>query len=233
MPARQTKKDESKTRILIVDDHPMMREGVKQRINRESDMMVCAESASAAEALDAIPQQGPEMVVVDIAMAGKNGIELIKDLKVRHPRLPVIVLSVYDESLYAERALWAGARGYVMKQESADALVQAIRRVRTGQVFVSERLSAKILNRIAGRRSEETASPIDELSDRELEVFQLIGDGYGAREIAAKLHLSAKTIATHTEHIKRKLSLSNTRALTRFAIHWARGDSPISTRPRK
>ena len=121
MPARRTKEDGSKTRILIVDDHPMMREGVKQRINRESDMMVCAESASAAEALDAIPQQGPEMVVVDIAMAGKNGIELIKDLKVRHPRLPVIVLSVYDESLYAERALWAGARGYVMKQESADA----------------------------------------------------------------------------------------------------------------
>jgi DNA-binding NarL/FixJ family response regulator len=222
MTAKRTKKDESKTRILIVDDHPMMREGVKQRINRESDLAVCAEAASAAEALEAIPKHDPEMVIVDVAMAGKNGIELVKDIKVRHPRLPVIVLSVFDESLYAERALWAGARGYVMKQESADVLVQAIRRVRSGQVFVSERVSAKILNRVAGRRGEATDSPIEELSDRELEVFRLIGDGYGAREIAAKLHLSAKTVATHTEHMKRKLSLSSTRALTRFAIHWAR-----------
>ena len=233
MPGKQSKNDDSKTRILIVDDHPMMRAGIKQRLNRESDMMVCGEAATAAEALEAIPKYEPEMIIVDIAMAGKNGIELIKDLKVQHRRLPVIVLSVYDESLYAERALWAGARGYVMKQESADALVQAIRRVRGGQVFVSDRLTTKILNRIAGRHGDEPASPIDELSDRELEVFQLVGDGYGAREIAAKLHLSAKTIATHTEHIKRKLSLSSTRALTRFAIHWGRGDSPTQTRTRK
>jgi DNA-binding NarL/FixJ family response regulator len=231
--AKQSAAEESKTRILIVDDHPMMREGVRQRVNRESDLTVCAEAASAAEALEAIPKHNPDMVIVDVAMAGKNGIELVKDLKVRHPRLPVIVLSVYDESLYAERALWAGARGYVMKQENADMLVQAIRRVRTGQVYVSERVSAKILNRVAGRHSDATDSPVDELSDRELEVFRLIGDGYGAREIAAKLHLSAKTIATHTEHMKHKLSLTSTRALTRFAIHWARGDLPSPAKTRK
>jgi len=217
---------ESKLRILVVDDHPLMRDGIKQRINRESDLAVCAEAASAAEALDAVPKHNPEMVIVDVAMAGKNGIELVKDLKVRHPRLPVIVLSVYDESLYAERALWAGARGYVMKQESADVVVQAIRRVRSGEVFVSERVSAKILNRVSGRRQGPTESPIDGLSDRELEVFRLVGDGYGMHEIATRLHLSTKTVATHTEHIKHKLSLPSTRSLTRFAIHWARGDRP-------
>jgi DNA-binding NarL/FixJ family response regulator len=222
MVTRRSSTEDSKYRILLVDDHPMMREGVRQRISRETDLAVCAEASSAAEALDAITKHHPDMVIADVAMAGKNGIELVKDLKVRHPRMPVIVLSVYDESLYAERALRAGARGYVMKQESADVLVQAIRRIRTGQVFVSERVSAKILNRVAGRRGDANVSPIDELSDRELEVFRLIGDGYGAREIAAKLHLSTKTVATHTEHIKQKLSLANTRALTRFAIHWLR-----------
>ena len=212
----------------------MMRDGVKQRIDRESDLLVCAEAASAAEALELIPKHNPDMVIVDVAMAGKNGIELVKDLKVCHPRLPVIVLSVYDESLYAERALWAGARGYVMKQENADVLVHAIRRVRSGQVFVSERISEKILNRVAGRRRDPTASPVDELSDRELEVFRLVGDGYGAREIAAKLHLSTKTVATHTEHIKHKLSLPSTRALARFAIHyWSHGDRPAETSSRK
>ncbi|HUI08362.1 MAG TPA: response regulator transcription factor [Verrucomicrobiae bacterium] len=232
MPPKQSKPDDSKTRILIVDDHPLMRDGVRQRINRESDLAVCAEAATAAEALEAIPKQNPDMIIVDVAMVGKNGIELVKDLKVRHPRLPVIVLSVYDESLYAERALWAGARGYVMKQENADVLVQAIRRVRSGQVFVTERVSAKILNRVAGGGGDEIASPIDELSDRELEVFRLVGDGYGAHEIAARLHLSTKTVATHTEHIKRKLSLSSTRALARFAIHWARGDRPQPVKTR-
>ena len=211
----------------------MMRDGIKQRLSRESDLTVCAEAASAAEALEAIPQHNPDMLIVDVAMVGKNGIELVKDLKVRYPRLPVIVLSVYDESLYAERALWAGARGYVMKQENADVLVRAIRCVRSGQVFVSERVSAKVLDRVAGRRGDGTESPIDELSDRELEVFRLIGDGYGAHEIAAKLHLSAKTIATHAEHIKHKLLLSSTRALTRFAIHWARGDRAAQPKTRK
>jgi DNA-binding NarL/FixJ family response regulator len=215
---------ESKMRILVVDDHPLMRSGVIQRINREPDLAVCAEAASAAEALEAIPKHDPDLVIVDVALAGKNGIELVKDLKVRHPRLPVIMLSVYDESLYAERALWAGARGYVMKQENADVLVHAIRRVRGGQVFVSERVSTKILNRVTGRPGEAAESPMDGLSDRELEVFRLIGDGYGAHEIAGKLHLSAKTVATHTEHIKHKLSLPTTRELTRFAIHWARVD---------
>ena len=231
--SRRSTAEDSKWRIVVVDDHPMLRDGVKQRINREPDLTVCAEAASAAEALEAIANHSPEMVIVDVALAGKNGIELVKDLKVRHPRLPVIVLSVYDESLYAERALWAGARGYVMKQENADVLVQAIRRVRSGQVFVSERVSAKILNRVAGRRGDVNASAIDGLSDRELEVFRLVGDGYGAREIAAKLHLSTKTVATHTEHIKHKLSLASTRALTRFAIHWARGDSPVAGKARK
>lgn len=222
MPARRIKPDDSKTRILIVDDHPMLREGVKQRINRESDLTVCAEASSAAEGLEAIGRHRPDMVIADIAMSGKSGIELIKDIKVQYPKVPVVVLSVHDELLYAERALRAGARGYVMKQESPDLLIQAVRRVRGGQVFVTERVAGKILNRIAEHHGDETVSPVDELSDRELEVFHLIGDGYSTREIAGKLHLSAKTIATHADHIKQKLSLPSTRALTRYAIHWAR-----------
>ncbi len=225
MPAKSSKRTtEDRTRILIVDDHPLLREGVAQRINRETDLVVCAEAASAAEALEAVAAHEPDMAVVDISLGGKNGIELIKDLKVRQPKLPVIVLSVHDESLYAERALWAGARGYVMKQETTDALIQAIRRVRTGQVYVSERVAGKILNRIAGHRSGETTSPVDELSDRELEIFQLIGDGYSTGEIARRLHISPKTVLTHREGIKRKLSLPGAATLTRFAIHWARGE---------
>jgi len=221
---------DGQTRILVVDDHPLMRQGIRDRINRETDLTVCAEAANAAQALDAIAKHRPDVVVVDITLGGKNGIELIKDLKVREPKTPVIVLSMHDESLYAERALWAGARGYVMKQENTDILVQAIRRVRSGQIFVSDRISEKIVGRVAGHRNGDTPSPLAELSDRELEVFLLMADGYTAREMASKLHLSPKTVLTHRENIKRKLALPNVTALTRYAIHWFRTE-PAPTGP--
>ena len=213
---------DSKTRILLVDDHPILREGVSQRINRESDMVVSAEAKDAHTALEMVRTGKLDVAVVDIALEGSNGIELIKDFKVRYPELPVIVLSMHDESLYAERALKAGARGYVMKNEDPSVLVQAIRRVLNGKVHLSERATTKILNRMAGEQSPEVASPLDLLSDRELQVFDLIGQGFGTSEISARLHLSVKTVATHRENIKRKLKLTAANELVRFAIPWVR-----------
>jgi DNA-binding NarL/FixJ family response regulator len=213
---------DSKTRILLVDDHPILREGVSQRINRESDMVVAAEANDAHTALELVRTGKLDIAVVDIALEGSNGVELIKDLKVRYPVLPVIVLSMHDESLYAERALKAGARGYVMKNEDPSVLVQAIRQVLNGKVHLSERVTTKILNRMAGEQSPEVASPLDLLSDRELQVFDLIGQGFGTSEISARLHLSVKTVATHRENIKRKLKLTAVNELVRFAIPWVR-----------
>src|SRR2546421_3472521 len=183
----------ARKRILILDDHPMMREGLAQLIGNEADLSVCGEAENANEAIEKINDLKPDLVLADITLPGKNSLELIKDVHALLPGLAVLVISMHDESLYAERVLRAGGRGYVMKQEGGKKLMEAIRQVLSGQIFVSDKMSAKILEIFSGRRSEVSGSPVEVLSDREFEVFQLIGKGVSTKEIADQLHLSAKT----------------------------------------
>lgn len=212
-----------KHRVLLVDDHPIVCEGLAQRINGEPDLIVCGQARDSHTALEALEQLRPDIAVVDIALGETSGIELIKDIKVRHPKVPTLVLSMHDEVLYAERSLHAGAKGYVMKQEEAEVLLVAIRQVVRGQIYLSAKVKDAIVNRIGGNLAEgETVSLAQQLSDRELQVFQLIGDGYATHEIADRLHLSIKTVASHRENLKKKLNLKTIEGLSRFAIHWQR-----------
>ena len=207
-------------RILIVDDHPMMRQGLAQLINNEPDLVACCEAENARQAMEAIERQVPELVLADITLPDKSGLELIKDIQAMHPGLPVLVISMHDESLYAERVLRAGGRGYVMKQEGGNKLMEAIRRVLGGQIYVSGKMSARILEIFSGRRAEAATSPVENLSDREFEVFQLLGQGKATRQIAEKLHLSVKTVEVHRVNIKAKLKLESASELIRFAVRW-------------
>lgn len=216
----------NKQSVLIVDDHPMMREGLAQLIDHESDLRVAGQADNAAQALQAVGELLPDLALVDISLPDKNGIELIKDLQTLHPQLPVLVVSMHDETLYAERVLRAGARGYIMKQEGGKKLMEAIRHVLRGQVYVSEKMSAKILETFSGRRSDATKSAVECLSDREFEVFQLIGQGHGTRQIAQHLHLSIKTVEVHRANIKRKLELKSATDLVRYAVRWAEAQNP-------
>ena len=210
-----------KRRILIVDDHPMMRQGLALLINNEPDLATCCEAPTAGQALEAVQRQVPDLVLADITLPDKSGLELIKDLRALHSDLKVLVISMHDESLYAERVLRAGGRGYVMKQEGGAKLLEAIRRVLAGQIHVSEKMSSRILEIFSGRRAEGEASPVENLTDREFEVFQLIGQGKGTRQIAEKLHLSVKTVEVHRVNIKAKLRLESASELIRFAVRWA------------
>src|SRR6266542_2501925 len=210
----------NKKRILIIDDHPMMRQGLAQLIGAEADLTVCGESENAGQALDAIRAVDPDLVLADISLPDKSGLELIKDFQSVRPGLPVLVISMHDESLYAERVLRAGGRGYIMKQEGGRKLLEAIRHVLTGQIYVSEKMSAKILEIFSGRRLEASKSPVENLTDREFEVFQLIGQGKGTRQIAEKLHLSVKTVEVHRVNVKAKLKLESSSELIRFAVRW-------------
>jgi DNA-binding NarL/FixJ family response regulator len=207
-------------RILIVDDHPMMRQGLAQLITSEPDLAVCCEADTARQAFEAIGQGKPDLALVDISLPDKNGLELIKDIHAMYPALPVLVVSMHDESLYAERVLRAGGRGYVMKQEGGKILMQAIRQVLAGQIYVSEEMSARILEIFSGGRREGGASPVGRLTDREFEVFQLIGQGKGTREIAEHLHLSVKTVEVHRANIKMKLRIKSATNLVRYAVRW-------------
>jgi DNA-binding NarL/FixJ family response regulator len=207
-------------RILIVDDHPMMRTGLAQLIDSEDDLKVCVEADNAGQAITAVAKQKFDLALVDISLPDKNGLELIKDLRTLNPDLPILVVSMHDELIYAERVLRAGARGYIMKQEGGQKFLQAIRRVLAGQVFVSEKMSARILENFSGNRTEKTDSPVSRLSDREFEVFQLISQGIGTSDIATRLHLSVKTVEVHRANIKQKLNLSTATDLVRFAVRW-------------
>jgi len=212
-----------KRKVLLVDDHPVLCEGLAQRINEEPDLEVCGQARDAHSALDAIEKLHPDIAVVDISLGEGSGVELVKDIKVRYPQLPSLMLSMHDEALYAERSLHAGAKGYVMKQEETGVLLQAIRQILLGQVYLSEKVKNAIVNRLGGNQPEgKVTSVAYKLSDRELEVFQLIGDGYATHEIARRLHLSTKTVASHREHIKQKLNLRTGEELARYAIHWQR-----------
>jgi DNA-binding NarL/FixJ family response regulator len=217
-------------KIMLVDDHPMMRAGLGQFINKQPDMEICCEFGSAAEAFDGLAKFNPDLVVTDITLPGKSGLELIKDLQVSNPDLPILVVSMHDETMYAERVLRAGARGYIMKESGGENLLIAIRQVLSGQVYVSPRISAKILDNLSARKPRGSTSPIEKLSDREFEIFQLIGQGKGTRDIAKQLHLSPKTVEVHRGHIKEKLDLKGATALVHQAIRWfeaesSRGDS--------
>ena len=221
--AKQPNVADNKQRVLLVDDHAILCEGLAQKINSEPDLIVCGQVRDAHAALEAIEKLQPHIAVVDLALVGDSGVELIKDIKVRHPHLPALVLSMHDEVFYAERSLRAGAKGYVMKQEDTVVLLRAIRQVLQGEVYLSEKVKNAIVNRLGGNLPEgQIASRAQQLSDRELEVFQLIGDGYATHEIADHLHLSIKTVATHRENIKRKLKLKSSEELGRSAIHWQR-----------
>jgi len=216
----------AKQRVLIVDDHPMMRQGLAQLIDHEPDLAACGEADTAALALKRISADRPDLVLADISLPDRSGLELIKDVQALHPGLPVLVVSMHDESLYAERVLRAGGRGYIMKQEGGKRLMRAIRQVLSGQIYVSEKMAAKILEIFSGHRTEVTHSPVERLSDREFEVFQLVGQGKGTREIAEHLHLSTKTVEVHRANIKHKLELQRGTDLVRYAIRWTEVQNP-------
>jgi DNA-binding NarL/FixJ family response regulator len=205
-------------RILIVDDHPMMREGLRTLISREQDLVVCGEAETAGQALDGVANLKPDLVLVDITLPGPNGIDLIKDICALEHAILILVISMHEESLYAERVLRAGARGYIMKQESGPMMMQAIRQVLAGRVYLSNKMSARILENVVGHRTN--ASPIERLSDREWEVFQLIGRGKSTVQIADELHLSTKTVEAHRARVKEKLDLQTMTELISFASRW-------------
>jgi DNA-binding NarL/FixJ family response regulator len=215
----------ARKKIFIVDDHPMMREGLAQLIAQEGDLMVCGEADDAAAALNQIEKLKPDLALVDITLRSTNGLELIKDLRIRVPAIAILVISMHDESLYAERVLRAGGRGYIMKQEGGKKLMEAIRHVLSGKTYVSEKISARILDLFSGRPGEN-ASPVERLTDREFEVFQLIGQGLSTKGIADKLGVSAKTVEVHRVNIKEKLNIGTAPELIRFAVRWIESQKP-------
>ena len=207
-------------RIVIVDDHPLFRKGLEQLIHSDSAFAVCGEVNNASEAMDVIRKLNPDLAIVDLSLPGANGIELIKNIRAEFPKLPILVLSMHDESLYALRALRAGAEGYVMKHEAMANVIQAIHEVFNGRPYLSPAMAAQVITKFAHRGSQSEADAVERLSDRELEILELIGKGNEVRQIAKLLHLSPKTVETHRAHIKEKLNLQNARQVTRFAVQW-------------
>jgi DNA-binding NarL/FixJ family response regulator len=210
--------DPNKRRLFMVDEHPIVRRGLAELINEERDLIVCGQGEDAYGSLRQIRELKPDLVLLDVSLKDSDGIQLLGELQAQLPNLPVLMLSMHEESLYAERALRAGARGYIMKQEPATSLLHAIRTVLNGQVYVSEKMGATLLNRMVGGKKSAATLPMDRLTDRELEVFRLIGGGETEKEIADRLCLSTKTVEAHREHIKDKLGFKTSAQLVRFAI---------------
>jgi DNA-binding NarL/FixJ family response regulator len=208
------------SRVLLVDDHPVVREGLARVIEQAEDLTVCGEAENSLAALQAAQTLAPDMAIVDVTLNGANGFELVKDLKVHLPHLPILMLSMHDESLYAERALQMGAQGYVMKQEPPQILLKAIRQVLRGDVYLSASMTGQVLRHITSGEESPPRSPVGLLSNREFEVFEKIGQVYSTKQIAEILHLSVKTVETHREHIKQKLNLKDSSSLVRFAVQW-------------
>src|ERR1700731_1774311 len=205
-----------KTKVFLVDDHPIVRQGLGLLINREPDLVVCGEAEDAPSALQRMASAQPDLMVIDISLDGPDGLELLKTIRLKEPILPVLILSMHEESIYAERSLRAGANGYIMKQEATERVLVAIRRILEGKVYLSERLTNKMLEQFVHGASKN--DPLMTLSDRELEVYRLIGAGHGTRQIADELHVSVKTVESYQAHIKEKLSLRNARELVQHAI---------------
>jgi DNA-binding NarL/FixJ family response regulator len=218
---KNPKRDQPKAkRIVIVDDHPLFRKGLEQLINSNNGIAVCGEAGNAAQAMPVIRQLEPNLVIVDLSLPGANGIELIKNIRAEFPNLLILVLSMHDESLYALRSLRAGAQGYVMKQEALENVITAINQLFSGRPYLSSAMSAQLITQYSKPADESETDVVDRLSDRELEVLELIGKGREVREIAKELHLSPKTVETHRTHIKEKLNLANARQVARFAVQW-------------
>ena len=218
--ALETKPKQNQRKIFIVDDHPLLREGLTRLINLQADLTVCGEAPSTHQALKAIPVIKPDVIILDLTLADSNGLDLIKDIKLRSLKSMILVLSMHNESLYAERALRAGAKGYIMKEEAPTEVLKAIYHILAGEIYLSKKMSAKMLHKMAGGHSEEKSLPEGALSDRELQVFQFIGQGRGTHQIAQDLQVSAKTVESYRAHIKIKMNLKNAHELTQHAVHW-------------
>jgi DNA-binding NarL/FixJ family response regulator len=206
--------------VFVVDDHPIVRQGLALLINQEADLAVCGEAEEMQTALPAIQSMRPDILIVDISLNGPDGLELLKNVRITSPRLPVLILSMHDEAIYAERALRAGANGYIMKQEATERVLVALRRILSGEIYVSDRIANSMLQHYVRGVNPAEQSSMTELTDRELEVFRLIGDGLGTRQIAEALHLSVKTVESYQAHIKEKLSLRSGRELVQHAVEW-------------
>jgi DNA-binding NarL/FixJ family response regulator len=213
--------DTPRKRILIVDDHPLTRLGLSQLLNREPGWMVCGETGDAREVQAAMKHSRPDLILTDLTMPGKSGLEFIQDMRQSHPQLPLLVVSMHDEAIYAERVLRAGARGYIMKSEGGDLLLEAVRQVLNGEIYLSKKMSGLLLSQMVGQRSNPQETAIGSLTEREFAVFQLMGQGLITKEIGHRLHVSGKTVETHRGHIKKKLRLPNTASLAAYAIRWA------------
>lgn len=215
-----------KARILVVDDHPLLREGVSQLINRQHDFEICGEADTVANAFAAVERTTPDVILLDLRLGYGDTLELIKSIKARYPDVRILMLSQYDEAIYVERALRAGADGYVIKQEAADEVLAAIRTVLAGDMYVSRKLAVLVLQKLLSKKPAQPGLAIENLTDRELQVFQLIGSGLTTRQIAAELRLSVKTIETHRENIKSKLGLRNASELVHSAVTWVQAQGP-------
>ena len=218
---RNAKSLPKKLRLVLIDDHAVMRLGLGRLINDQPDMEVCGEAANANDAMNLLEQVNPDLAIVDITLKqGTDGIELIKLFRNRKPEMPILVLSMHDEAIYAERVLRGGAKGYITKQEAPENIMAAIRKVLAGEIYLSDKIASRMLNIATGNRKNVEQSALDRLSDRELQVFRFIAEGLSIRQIAAKLFLSVKTIETHREHIKDKLNLESSTQLLRYAVQY-------------
>jgi DNA-binding NarL/FixJ family response regulator len=217
---RKIQEVSKRRKVFLVDDHPVLRNGLTELINRSDDLLVCGEASTAEDGLRKISELKPDLAIVDLSLDGASGLELVKNLKIRLPETPVLVLSIHDESFYAERCLRAGARGYIMKQEAIEEVKSAIRQILGGKIYLSPRMSERLLEAVARGEAARSGSPLDRLSDRELEVFEMIGRGRATAEIAKKLHLSVKTIETYQAKLKEKLNLKDAAELMRHALRW-------------
>ena len=210
----------AKKNVFLIDDHPIVRQGLTLLLNQEPDLVVCGEAEEMHAALAAVEKVSPDILILDISLTGPDGLELLKNVRIKMPRLPVLILSMHDESVYAERALRAGANGYIMKQEATEKVLVAVRRILSGEIYVSERIANHMLQHYVRGADIARQSSVAELTNRELEVFRLIGEGHGTRQIADELHLSVKTVESYQAHIKEKLSLRSARELVQHAVQW-------------
>jgi DNA-binding NarL/FixJ family response regulator len=212
-----------KRRVLIVDDHPIVRQGLRRVMENEDDLVVCGEAESARDARTAIKELHPDVVIADISLKQGDGIELVRDVRAHYPTLPILVLSMHDETIYAERMLSAGANGYIMKQAASDQFLASVRRVLDGGIYVSEAVGTNMIQKFAAGGAYISANPIDRLSNRELQILHMIGKGMSTRETAQSLNLSIKTIESHRQRIKRKLNLATGTQLVQYAVNWFTG----------
>jgi DNA-binding NarL/FixJ family response regulator len=219
----ETSTTATRAKVMLVDDHPIVRRGLAELINLQADLVVCGQADDAAGAMKILESDPPDVAVTDLSLQEGSGIDLIRDLKSRRPQMPILVLSMHEETLYAERALRAGASGYIMKHEATEKVLVAIRQVLGGEMYLAPKIASTLLSRFVSTRVDPGKSPLDALSDRELEIFNLIGQGLATRQIAEKLGLGTKTVDTHREHIKQKLGFATANELLRFAIQQTLG----------